>query len=117
MEITTDLLKTIKQRATQFAITKFGSEPDRMEIEDNGTLYCKWIHYGRCGDVDEETEYITAENLTEDLDAVAAERVKRLEEERIKREAYENAQKRIREERERDERKRQYEKLKLEFDN
>lgn len=116
MEITNDLLKTIYTRANQFAITKFGSEPDKIELDSDGIITARWVHY-RCGEVDEETETITAENLTEDLDLVAAERAKRLEEERIKREAYEREQKRIREQREKDERKRQYEKLKKEFEN
>lgn len=115
MEITTELLKTIYTRASQFAISKFGSEPDRMRLEDDGTIYCKWITYGRCGDVDEQTEYITAENLTEDLDVVAAEREKRLEEKKKEREAYEKAQKTIHEEREKETRRQQYLKLKTEF--
>jgi hypothetical protein len=116
MEITSDLLQTIYSRANQFAITKFGSEPDRLELDSDGTITARWIDY-RCGDMEEETEYISAENLTEDLDVVAAERAMRLEEERIKREAYEREQRRIREQREKEERKRQYEKLKKEFEN
>jgi len=79
MKITTDLLKTIYTRANQFAITKFGSEPNRLELDSDGTITARWIDY-RCGDIDENTETITADNLTEDLDVVAAERAKRLEE-------------------------------------
>ena len=44
MEITTDTLKTIYERAKQFAITKYGNKPDRIEIEDGGTICARWIN-------------------------------------------------------------------------
>ena len=116
MEITKDLLQTIYERANQYALTKYGSEPHSISLEADGTIAATWTYY-RCGDTDTDTEYISAENLTEDLDAVAAERRKREEEERQKRAAYEAEQKRLREQREKEERKRQYEKLKQEFGN
>lgn len=116
MEITKELLQTIYERANQYALTKYGKEPDSLQLQYDGTIAAEWVTY-HCGDRDTDTEYITAENLTEDLDAVAAERRKREEEERQKRAAYEAEQKRLREQRDKEERKRQYEKLKQEFGN
>jgi hypothetical protein len=114
MEITTELLQTLYNRANQFAITKYGSEPDSLSLQSDGTIEAKWTHYSRCGD-ESEYETITAEDLTADLDEVAEQRRKQEEEARIKREEYEKEQKRLREEREKNDRKRQYETLKKEF--
>lgn len=116
MEITTELLKMLYERATQFAITKYGSEPDSLRFQSDGTIEAAWTHYSRCGD---ETDYesITADDLTADLDVIAEERRNREEEARIKRDEYEKEQKRLREENEKNARKRQYETLKREFGN
>jgi hypothetical protein len=102
MEITTELLQIIYQRALQFAITRFGSEPDRLEL-DGESIKAVWEHY-RCGDVDVETEYISAENLTEDLDAVYQKRLQEEEERRIaaqKKRLQEEEDRRVREKQQR----------------
>jgi hypothetical protein len=117
MEITTPLLKTIYERANQFAITKYGSEPDRLELNYDGQITARWIHYDRCGGVDENSEEISADDLIQDLDQVAEERRKRIEEERIKRDRETNERIRIQKELEKVERKRQYEELRKEFGN
>ena len=79
MEITEELLKAIYTRANQYAITIHGSEPDNIKIDSDGMLQAEWSHY-HCGDTDYEYECISAENLTEDLDEVAKQRLIKLEE-------------------------------------
>ncbi len=112
-EITSEFLETLYCRAKQFAITKWGKEPDRVIIDSNGTLTAIFDGYER-GDEDYET--IRVEDLTSDLDAIAKERAEKLEQERIKREAYNKEQERLRSIREKEQRKQQYLKLKKEFE-
>ncbi len=114
-QITTELLQTIYERANQYVITKYGKEPDRIELDTDGMITARFIDY-RCGEVDEDTEYVSAENLTEDLDAVANERKQKEEAERIKRDAYNKEQEKLRNEREKERRKQDYLKLKKEFE-
>ncbi len=116
MEITKELLQTIYERANQYAITKFGSEPHSLSLESDGTIAASWTHY-HCGDSDTETEYITAENLTEDLDVIAAERRKKEEEAQLERKRKQLEEDQKRAEREKQNRKQQYQALKKEFEN
>lgn len=112
-EITSEFLKSLYNRANQFVITKFGSEPDRITIDCDGTLTAIFDGYERG---DEVYETIKAEDLTSDLDAVAKERAEKLEQERIKREAYNKEQERLKAIREKQERKKQFLILKEEFE-
>jgi hypothetical protein len=114
-QITTELLQTICERANQYAIIKYGREPDRIELYADGMITARFIDY-RCGEEDEGTKDISAENLTEDLDAVAKEQKEKEEQERIKRDAYNKEQEKIRREREKQKRKAEYLKLKKEFE-
>lgn len=114
-QITSELLQTIYDRAKQYALTKYGEEPDRIEIDSDGTITVRFIDY-RCGEIDENTEYIVAENLSEDLDDVAKVRKEKEEQERIKREEYNKEQERLRKEREKETRRQNYLKLKEEFE-
>jgi hypothetical protein len=113
-KITTELLQTIFTRANQYAITKYGNEPDKIILDSSGEIWARYDNYC-CGSYDYEDEIITVDNLTEDLDAVAAERAKKLEEERLKQEEYNRQQKILREQREKEERRRKFNELKKEF--
>ncbi len=85
IEITSELLLKISERATQYAITRFGKEPDFIQMDSNGGVIAVFVNY--CGgDRDDVLEYISAENLTEDLDAVAKERKEKEEAERKRQE-------------------------------
>lgn len=114
-KITTELLQAIYERANEYAITKYGKEPDRIEIDSDGMIIARFICY-QCGNTDEEYEYISAENLTEDLEIVAKERKEKEERERIQLEEYRKAQEKLREERDKEQRRQQYLKLKNEFE-
>ena len=113
IKITSEFLETLYCRAKQFAITKWRKEPDRVIIDSNGTLTAIFDGYER-GDEDHET--IRVEDLTSDLDAIAKERAEKLEQERIKREAYNKEQERLQSIREKEQRRQQYAKLKKEFE-
>lgn len=115
MNITEDALKTLYTRVAQYCHTKYGEEPDRIEIDEYGTINARFITYHH-GDSDETTECISIENLTEDLDAVAAERKRVMEEAQKKQEEEQKRQNALRIEREKQQRKEQYLKLKKEFE-
>ena len=114
-QITVELLQTIYERANQYAISRYDKEPDRIELNSDGQITARFIsYYG--GDIDEDTEYISAVNLIEDLDTVVKERKEKEEIERIKRDAYNKEQEKLQKEREKEKRKQDYLKLKKEFE-
>lgn len=115
MEITEELLSTIFKRAHEYATTKYGSQPDHFTGYKDGEFYAIW-DTSCCGDRSEDSELITAENLTEDLDAVAEQRKK--EEEIRRKKDLEERQQRERDQQKRDleRRKQEYLKLKKEFE-
>lgn len=118
MEITQELLETIYQRANQFAIANYSNgEPDSLQLQSDGTIQAEWVSYGRCGDRDIDTEYISATDLTADLDEVAKQRREREAETKKKQQEYDAEQKRIREAREKEQRRQKFEELKKEFQN
>lgn len=107
-------LKTIYQRAMQYGVARFGEEPDRIQISEDG-LNLVYIT-SHCGDVDEDYHVISEEDLTSDLDTVYAERKRLEEEERQKQLIERERRERERKKAEKEERRRQYEKLKKEFE-
>lgn len=115
MNITEDALKTLHTRVAQYCIAKYGEEPDRLEIYSDGSIAARFITY-HCSETDETIESISLENLTEDLDAVAAERKRVMEEARKKQEEEQKRQNTLRIEREKQQRKEQYLRLKKEFE-
>lgn len=115
MEITNELIETIYKRANQYSKAKWGNEPDEIRICDTGELVAIYRDYC-CGSVEVDEEYFCAQDLTADLDAVYAERMRLREEQRKKEEEY---RLKIEEEnkiRQKAERHAQYLKLKQEFD-
>lgn len=115
MDITTELLKKVYLRAEQYAIARWNKTPDRIEIQDDGTIRAVWelCYSGEC---DYDYEYISVENLTEDLDAVIEIRKKEEEEARKAHEIRMKEIERQRQLREQEQRKQQYLKLKQEFE-
>ena len=114
-QITSELLKTIYKRAIEAAIAKFDKgEPDSIKLYDDGIIQAKWIANNR--DWDDETEFLTAEDLTTDMDILAEQRKIKQEEERKQRLIYEAEQKKNREIKEKADRKATYLKLKKEFE-
>ena len=91
MNITKEELKSLYERVIQVAIAKFPnhSKPDSFRIYEDGTIVVIYDVY-RWGEWTEERHNIPFEILTQDLDAIIAERKrqeeidkKHLEEQRI----------------------------------
>lgn len=112
-EITQELINKIYVRANQYAITRFDEEPDRLEIE-NGFIKAAYVKY--YGDTDTSYEYISAENLTEDLDEVARQREEALAEQRRLAEIRRENERIEKEKRDKENRYRDFLKLKKEFE-
>lgn len=109
---TEDLL-TLYKRAMQYCVAAYGSEPDRIQIEDYGGLSAMW--YARhCGG-DDEFKYFSVEKLTSDLDELYRERMRKEEEARQEALKQNEIRKKIREEQDKEDRKATYLKLKQEF--
>ncbi len=116
MKITEEQLKTLRGRVEQVFIAKTGHKPDCVEIEKDGQFYCQYS-WSSHGDSECITEYIGIDELTSDLDSLYKERMEREEAARIVREQKAIADRARCEEVKKAERKRQYEKLKKEFEN
>lgn len=86
MELTQDDLKVLYDRVIQYSIARWANEPDYIIIDYDGQLKLRFDSYH---DNDYETRYIDMENLTDDLDALVAERK---EKEQIEREQKEKEQ-------------------------
>ncbi len=115
MEITQELLETIFNRAVQYHIAKYGNEPDKIQIEDDGTI-SGITEYYYCGSHETDSENFSASNLTEDLDEIARQRKVETDAliERQKKEALER-EKRFKEEA-LEKRRQEYLQLKKEFE-
>jgi len=114
MNITSEIISTIYERAFQYYLALKGYEPDSIRVESDGTITCVYTTYC-CGESDSDYDTIYAHNLTEDLDEVVnkrkiAEEIKR-QEDLVRRQKEEIE----RQEREKRNRKEQYERLKKEF--
>ena len=114
MEITNEILQTIYKRAIQYSINRFGKEPDKIELNDE-YLEAVWENY-KCGDYDIEKQFISAENLSENLDEVYKKRIQELEEKRIQEEIRRKKEEEERKKREKECRFQDYLKLKKEFE-
>ena len=112
MEITQELLERIYNRATQYTITKYGWVPDKIEITDGGEIKAVYTDYRG----DDDYEYISSENLTEDLEEVLRKRIAEEEAKRIAEEIKRQEENLKREIREKEQKKALYLKLKQEFE-
>lgn len=115
MEITTELIETIYKRTNEAAIAKFGKgEPDRIELYEGGAIQVVWTANNR--DWDDETDFLTAEDLIADMDVLSEQRKIKEKEDRRLRDIYEVQQQKIRDEKAKADRKSTYLKLKKEFE-
>lgn len=115
MNITTEDLKVLYERAEQYSIAKFGKNFERLHIDERGVLELRWSGYER-GD-DDNLEYVEPEDLTQDLDILVAERKAKEEQERIRKAELDEIAKQKHAAWEKSNRKAQYLKLKQEFEN
>jgi hypothetical protein len=111
--VTAELLLTIYNRAKEFAITKYGKEPDEIHIEP-GNIEVLYENYC-CGSSDWDYHTITAEDLSADLDKVAEERRQLEEKERLEKEEKRKIEEQKRLEREKEIRRASFLRLKKEF--
>ena len=81
MEITQELLLTIYNRAMEYAIATYESAPDKLILQNDGTIETIWDHY-HYGGPNYEYTYINAGDLNEDFDEIAKNRKLREEEQR-----------------------------------
>lgn len=114
MEITEKLLENIFKRSTEYCIAKFGNQPDEFLLE-NGFLCAIYREYC-CGETTEKREIISVSCLSEDLEKVYDERIKKEAEERARKQAKLLEMKKLKEKQELLNRKLLYEKLKKEFE-
>lgn len=117
-QFTTEMIQALYDRAIQYSIAKYGSEPDRVRIEDGGQIRVTYEDHGQYScESDNDDYWINPEDLGADLDKLAEERKER---ERLQRIEDEKRRERLKEQREKDEKERrriQYNKLKKEFES
>ncbi len=114
MEITEELLKTLYKRVEQVYLARRNFKPDDVEFHDDGIFYCHTLDYDRehiC------QEYISASDLSADLDKIIEERIKQEEIERKANEEQRKKQAEYRAKKEKDERMQKYLELKKEFED
>ncbi len=114
MEYTQENIKQLYDRVISYCIASFGSEPEHIQLEADGTIFCYDLDYDRdrCNE-----KYVNASYLTQDLDVLTEQRLERekikAESDRLEREKRKADQL----EREQRERKQIYFQLKKEFGN
>ena len=115
MKVTTELIKTIFDRTTQYALAKYNEDPYGIEIYEDGTIE---IQFDRscCGSTDYDTHEVSAEDLSADFDELIKIRKAELEKKREKEAEERRKAKIIREKRELHQRKMQYLRLQREFE-
>jgi len=118
MIITEEILLTIYKKAEQVALAKHGGneKPHSIRLTVEGNIEAECIHC-RYGDWETETEYITADELNSDLDAIIEERLKEENRAAEMRKKEREEMERREQVRQKEERRRQFEQLKKEFGN
>jgi len=112
---TTEQLQNFYKQAMQYCVAAYGSEPDRITIEEDGTLHACWEHY-HCGETEYEYEYISPESLSEDLEELYNKRKEEEEKARVKAEQERLERQKIYDTQQKEKRKQEYLKLKKEFE-
>lgn len=117
-QFTTEMIQALYDRAIQYSIAKYGSEPDRVRIEDDGQIRVTYEDNrpDSC-ESDNDDYWINAEDLGADLDKLAEERKERERLERIAREEQRRKDQIERKKIEKENRRIQYLNLKKEFES
>jgi hypothetical protein len=101
MEITSELLDIIQERAEEVAKAKYGSYPDKVILSDGG-IEVRWEYWYSS---ENESEYLSAEELSGDLDTIVQKakefREQQQEQERLKKLRIEQQDKERKEEQDR----------------
>tara|TARA_R110000868_G_scaffold44082_1_gene147632 strand:+ start:1661 stop:2032 length:372 start_codon:yes stop_codon:yes gene_type:complete len=116
VEITSELLKSIRERLEQVFIAKTGTKLEVISMYEDGSFYCYKTWAVSYGGTEIEGKHIKAEDLSADLDDII--KVRKAEEE-VKRQENEKRQKQNNDTRiriEKEKRKAEYYKLKSEFE-
>ena len=116
MNITTEDLKVIYDRAVQYHIAKYGSEPDSINIDENGGLTAETSSYC-CGSTEYDYEYFSVEDLSADLDELVEYRKRKEEQARLERQRIRQEEEIAQQKREKERRLADYHKLKKEFES
>lgn len=113
MEITKEILETIRNRVNQYCHVKYKEEPCEIKIKEDDTIEVVYHKYAR-GSYTDEYE-IKVSELTRDLDEVHAERKEAEVKAEKARQAERKKDREARELRELEQRRRKYNELKKEF--
>jgi len=116
MEITEELLKTIRERLEQVYFAKTNSKPDTIEMYDDGSYYCSETWNVSYGGTETRGEHITAKDLTADLDEMVVIRKVKEEVEKQEQEKRQKANNLRYKREEKAKREAEYNKLKKEFE-
>lgn len=116
MEITKEILKTIRDRAVQACIAKYNINPSRIIIDDDYSILCEHEYNVWGGGTDISWYFFNVEELSIDLDVLVNERKEREEQERIEAEIKRKEIEALNEERAKERRRQEYFKLKQEFE-
>lgn len=117
LEFTTEMMKVLSGRINEHCHARFGSMPDRIQIEEDGTIRVTWFstHPYSC-ESDNDEEWIKIEDLKSDLDELAAKRQEELKLKAKKDEEYRKQLEVQRKKEEKEQRRIQYNQLKKEFE-
>jgi hypothetical protein len=56
-------LKTLLEKATEYATDKFGKKPSYVEIEEDGRIRAKYSQYIGCGEYEDDSKYFLPEEI------------------------------------------------------
>lgn len=114
-EIKPELLQYLYKLSMQYCVAKFGKEPNKLEVLEDGSLkavYCEYCH----GEHYEDEQYFSADCLTHDLVEVYEMRKKAEEEAKRQQEEQRKRKEEMRIKMEKEERRIKYLELKREFE-
>lgn len=117
MEITDELLQTIRKRLEQVFFAKTNHKLDTIEMYEDGSFYCSYSYNISYGGTETVVEHVTAKDLTSDLDELV--KIRKAKEE-IERQERKKRQKENKDRYEREQKAKrfaEFEKLKKEFGN
>jgi hypothetical protein len=116
-QFTSEMLKTIYDMTISYMKAKHDIDPDSIRIDEYGNIEAVYERYLGCGDYENETYLIDADELNNmDLDELTRQRLEKAEKEKLERIERQKKEEEQRQRREKEQRKTQYLKLKQEFE-